>query len=207
MITIWWIYSNSRAGYTCVCSLNPLKEKVLPWCCSSSLSSNPDGTVLSFESLSVGNKIRNHWEVISDDALHCSAVINDKNRDIWMHLPVTHRSETAETVSVVVFVVVLCWPDGRVLGWWRWRMDKMEVVRHEVSGSFLLSSTSASDPWSCSELLAQPVASDGAKGSNKLLKASLLDQGGDEAGIEWGGRDRQVKWSCRLWSLFFYSAE
>lgn len=58
-----------------------------------------------------------------------------------MLLPVTQSSETSGTVSVVVSVVVMVtWPDGRVVGRLRWRMDKMDVVWDE-DNAFFLSST------------------------------------------------------------------
>lgn len=58
----------------------------------------------------------------------------------------------------------------------------MEVVRDEVSGSFLPSSISASDPSSCSELSARRFASKWAEGKDKLLKATFVDEGMEEVG-------------------------
>lgn len=52
----------------------------------------------------------------------------------------------------------------------------MEMVSDEVSGSFLLSSASASDSSSCTELSGQHFTSNGAVGQTKLLSATLLDK-------------------------------
>lgn len=112
-----------------------------------------------------------------------------------MTLPVTQSSETSGTVSVMW---LLRWPDVRVVGWWRWRMDKMEVVRDEVSGCFMPSCTLPSDPSSCCELSAHRWASNGGGGQDKLLKATLLDEGMEGAGSGWKESDRHVKWSWKL---------
>lgn len=53
----------------------------------------------------------------------------------------------------------------------------MEVVRDEVSASFLSSSISASDPSCCSELSVH-----WATGDAKLLRATLLERGMEEVG-------------------------
>lgn len=51
----------------------------------------------------------------------------------------------------------------------------MEVVRDEVRTSFLFSSTSASDPSSCSELSAHR-----ARGEARLLRAAAVERGVEE---------------------------
>lgn len=58
----------------------------------------------------------------------------------------------------------------------------MDVVRDEVNAFFLSSSTSASDPPSCSKLSALRFSSNRAEGYAKLLRAALLDQGVEEVG-------------------------
>lgn len=58
----------------------------------------------------------------------------------------------------------------------------MESVNDEVSGSFLLSSTSASDSSSCTELSGKQFTSNGGEGQTKLLRASLLDERMEEVG-------------------------
>lgn len=62
--------------------------------------------------------------------------------------------------------------------------DKMEVVRYEVSASFLFS-TSVSDPSSCCELFAHRLSSSQVEGYAKLLRATMLDQGIKEVGDGW----------------------
>lgn len=92
-----------------------------------------------------------------------------------MLLPVTQSSETSTAVSAesVVVVVVVVGPDGRVAWWFRWRMDKMDVVRDEVNVLFLSSSTAASEFPSLSELLAHCFSSKRAEGFAKLLMADV----------------------------------
>lgn len=79
-------------------------------------------------------------------------------------------------------VVMVTWPDGRVVGGLRWRMDKMDVVRDEDNAFFLSSSTSASDPSSRSELSAHCSSWNRGEGHAKLLRAAMLDQGVEEVG-------------------------
>lgn len=58
----------------------------------------------------------------------------------------------------------------------------MDVGRDEVNVSFLSSSTSASEPSSCSELAAQLFPSNGEEGYTKLLRATLSDRGMEQVG-------------------------
>lgn len=58
-------------------------------------------------------------------------------------------------------------------------MDKMEVVRDEVSGFLVSTSKSASDHLSCSEL---PAHGSSLYGYTKLLRAGWLDKGVEQGG-------------------------
>lgn len=85
--------------------------------------------------------------------------------------------------------VMVMWPDGRVVGTLRWRMDKMDVVRDE-DNAFFLSSSTAPDPSNRAGPSAQRSSLNTAEGYARLLRAALLYQGVEEVGDGGRGMDR-----------------